>query len=316
MIYREADKFITEHHPDFIIATGEPFILFRYGHLLSKKHQLPWIADYRDTWTNNQGQQTQTLLQKFLNAYYRFLEEKYVSNAAFITTAAAAYSKKFMEIHPEKEMYLIYNGYDEEYFFDDQLELPPRDKFIISYTGIIYPHQQVEMFLDGLEKFVSNRKIKPGQLEVHFYGLDLWAGAILRIKKHKPNLLPYIFFNSKVPYSEMVKILHRSHLLLLLSKKGVDWLNAKIFDYLASKRNILLVENDKGILEQLLIETNGGFAAANSDEVYEVLNSEYNSFINGTPIAAQSNDFYKKYSRRKQAEIFATLLKQNYLDRN
>ena len=34
----------------------------------------------------------------------------------------------------------------------------------------------------------------------------------------------------------------------------INWLNAKIFDYIAANKRVFLVENDKGILEQILNE--------------------------------------------------------------
>ncbi|MBL0309091.1 MAG: hypothetical protein IPP77_05255 [Bacteroidetes bacterium] len=311
-IYKQAELHIKANPPDLIIATGEPFILFKYGYLLSSKYKIPWISDYRDPWTSNQGQYQRNTLQKIQNWFYKKLEEKYVSNAAFITTAAPSYVKKFLEIHPEKEMHVVYNGFDEEHFKNVEDIVPIKNKFIITYTGIIYPHQNVEMFLDGLDDFIRQEKITKDQLEVRFYGLELWADAIRRMNEYKPYLRDYISIHSKVPYADMVKKLRESHLLLLLSKLGVEWLNAKIFDYLAAQRKILLVENDQGILEQLLRETGGGFAANSSNDVLKVLRSEYRAFLDGESAAATSNDRYKTFSRKKQAQLFAELLHQKF----
>ena len=37
-----------------LIITGNPFIQFRFGYLLHKKFNIPWIADYRDDWTTTE----------------------------------------------------------------------------------------------------------------------------------------------------------------------------------------------------------------------------------------------------------------------
>ena len=52
-IYKEAVKFIDNSKVDCVITTGGPFILFRYGYLLTKKYSINWIADYRDGWYLN-----------------------------------------------------------------------------------------------------------------------------------------------------------------------------------------------------------------------------------------------------------------------
>ena len=52
-IYKSADGYLQQNNVDLIIATGEPFVLFKYAKQLSRKHNTPWIADYRDGWTTN-----------------------------------------------------------------------------------------------------------------------------------------------------------------------------------------------------------------------------------------------------------------------
>ena len=47
---------ILEKNPDIklIITSAKPFILFKFGHDLQKKFDIPWIADYRDDWSTSQ----------------------------------------------------------------------------------------------------------------------------------------------------------------------------------------------------------------------------------------------------------------------
>ena len=50
-IYLKAKELCRKKSFDLILVTGEPFILFKYGHKISKEFGIPWIADYRDVWT-------------------------------------------------------------------------------------------------------------------------------------------------------------------------------------------------------------------------------------------------------------------------
>ncbi len=307
-IFNEAEKEILNNRPDVIIATGEPFILFKYAHRLSQQYNIPWVADYRDTWTANQGNYSQGFLQNRLSDFYRRREQKYISNVLLITTAAPAYAVTLQKTHPGKQVEVIYNGYDESYFTDIENIQPPHDKFVITYGGTIYPHQNLEMFLDGLDTFISQNHITPQQTEINFYGIDLAATARQRLLNYKPALGAYLQAKGRVPYGDLVKKMRASHVLLLLSRKGADWLNAKVFDYLAVKRKVLLVENDNGILQHILNETNGGVALNNAGEVAAFLKTEYDNYKQGLIKDSPVNMNLLKYTRKNQARVLNDLL--------
>ena len=307
-IFFTAEREINKTRPDVIIATGEPFILFKYGHCLSRKFNIPWIADYRDNWTGNQGNYKSGPLKNLLSWFYRNREQKYIGNALLITTAAPTYAASLKQIHPGKEVEVIYNGYDDEYFRDLASIQPPVNKFIITYGGSVYPHQNLEMFLDGLQQFIHQNQITEQQLEVHFYGIDILADARERLLNYKKELNAYLKLESRVPYAELVKKMRASHLLLLLSRKGADWLNAKIFDYLAVKRPVFLVENDRGIMDALLKETNGGVSLNSAEEVSAFLENEYDNFKRGNIKDSAVNEQLLKYSRKNQARVLGDLL--------
>lgn len=309
-IYAEAQKQIARQKPDIILATGEPFILFKYAHQLAAEHHIKWVADYRDGWTNNQGKQTWGVLQHLIFKFFRWREKKYVSNASLITTAAPAYATALQAIHPKKNIQVVYNGFDEDAFSPSDNYLPGTTKFVITYAGTIYPHQNLEMFLQGVKDFLSSEAQPPVPLEIRFYGFQSQPEAVQRIKNFDKTLQQHIMFLPKVPYSELAKQLQQSHLLLLLSQNGADWLNAKVFDYLAAKRKILLVENDRGILEQIITQTNGGFCASSANDVARYLEQEAANFATGKSFISAVNEEYKKYSRKKQAEGMAAYLNQ------
>ena len=83
-IYRTARNYLKNNKVDAIIASGDPFILFRYAHLLSREFGIPYIADYRDAWCQVKKSGMHGLL------YYLFpmLERRFVSNAAAVTTVS------------------------------------------------------------------------------------------------------------------------------------------------------------------------------------------------------------------------------------
>ena len=83
-LYREAKSFLKNHKVDAILATGEPFILFKYASKLSRKLNIPWVADYRDPWTQSKARSKNV----FLRAWNAFFEEKYINHASCIITVS------------------------------------------------------------------------------------------------------------------------------------------------------------------------------------------------------------------------------------
>lgn len=305
-IYTAAKKEIEANRPDIIIATGEPFIMFKYGSALAAKYNIPWVADYRDGWTTNQGNYAQGFLQRLQMAFFRKREQQYIANTSMITTPAPEYAAALKQLHTGKHVEVVYNGYDEDAFVGLENVHPPTDKFVISYAGIIYPHQKLEMFLEGLDKFLESGEVQESEVQVNFYGLNSQPDSVQRVQqqtRHKTVLN----FTNRMPYAEIVKMLKASHIQLLLSAKGANWLNAKVFDYLGTGQPIMLAENDGGVLEDMLKLGNG--AAMNSvSDVVTYLQQQYGLFKQGRVNAKPLNVAAKQYTRVQQAKNFCALL--------
>lgn len=309
-IFSEAEKYLRKEKPDFIIATGQPFVLFRYASLLSENFQIPWVADYRDGWTNNQGNYQKGFLEKLQLSFFRKMEQKYLKNVSFITTASEDYVKSLQQIFPDKKIELVYNGYDDEVFANAENVSQSKENFTLAYAGTMYAHQKLETFLFGFEKFLKDGNKKNVQLI--FYGIESQPENVARIRKIIPTG-EIVKTTSRIPYEDVIKKLREAHLLLLLSAKGAGWLNAKVFDYLALRRKILLVENDEGVLEKFIREHYAGEALSTVDEVKNFLEKEYALFEKGFFENNPTKNF-DFYSRSSQAKIFTDLIKQHKIN--
>src|SRR5690606_33354225 len=128
------------------------FVLFKHAAQLSKKTGIPWVADYRDCWTNNLQVMASKPPQRWLHTcYFRFFEKKIVRTARLITTAAPSYQAALRELFKKQPIAVVYNGSDPKQLAPLADEQAP--VFTLSYAGIFYPHQALEMFLQGLAQF-------------------------------------------------------------------------------------------------------------------------------------------------------------------
>jgi len=305
-LYYEAEKLLQNEKFDFIIATGKPFILFKYAALLSKKYHTPWVADYRDSWTLNHIQSDYKLgiLAFFLNSFYKIMERRYVSTARIVTTVAPSYIE-FLPAYVSPDKYkIIYNGYDDE--TEEMVkDLPmPGEKFIISYAGIIYPMQNLELFLDAVAIFIRENNITENDFEMNFWGID--NNASNRLLNYNEELKKYIRVHDKVAYSEVMKKLSYSHLLLILTTAADGWLNAKLFDYLMLKRPVLLMGSKTNIMTRILLETNAGVTAENPGAAASYMTQLYENYHAAVP---NNTVNYRQFSRKHQVERFYNILK-------
>ena len=84
LLYFAAERYLKHNRVDVIIATGSPFILFDYASKLSNKYNIPWIADYRDPWSQNI-----VIQQNFLfRNWHTYFEKKIVKTSSLIITVS------------------------------------------------------------------------------------------------------------------------------------------------------------------------------------------------------------------------------------
>ena len=307
-LYYEADKLLQTEKFDFIIATGKPFILFRYASLLSKKHGTPWIADYRDSWTLNHLQSDYSLsgLNLVLNNFYKAIEKKYVSTARIITTVAPTYLEFMPPFVPHDNIRVIYNGYDNDVEKEVEQILPAANKFVISYAGHIYRMQKLETFLEGARLFLRESKVTKEEFEIHFWGLEADPSAIARILSYDEQLNEVVHFHNKTGYFDVMKHISVSHILLLIASNSDSWLNAKLFDYLALKRPVLMIGNETNIMSGILKETNGGITFQTAEATAAFILDKFKVYKEGR---INNTVNYQQYSRKNQAEKFYSALK-------
>ncbi|MEM6736260.1 MAG: glycosyltransferase [Bacteroidota bacterium] len=308
-IYKHADVLLKNEHFDILLVTAEPFILFKYANILSRKHKIPWVADYRDAWTNNPALEMSVGLMSRLNEWVlKPLEKKYISSTSLITTPSPSSKKLIQRLFPDKPISVVYNGHDIKNI-KELNSIPQSNKqFTIAYAGRVYAHQDLEVFLEGYRLFLEGYEFNV-DTEVIFYGLNFYHDNVQRVLSFDKTLNRYIKITDRLPYPALTRNLCRANLFLLLSTKNARWLNAKIFDYLPLQRKIILVRDDHGILHSILEECQAGHAVASASELAVLLKRCYESFVTDGRVKHITIG-YEKYSRATQAEFLAKLLTQ------
>lgn len=303
-IYSEAERYLADNDCDLIIATGEPFILFRYAAKLSKKHNTPWIADYRDGWSLNYGLDSADRLNKVLSKiFYQRIEKQLIKSSLCVTTVSEELKNKLKRLHSRDNIYIINNGYDIE--INKNINLQSKDVFQIAYVGTIYPFQRLEVFLEGVTRFTQKKEID--NLRIVFYGTGFYPEQRKRILNYNHAINRYITVKERLPYKDLIRGLKDANALLLLANENIDGSCAKVYDYLAINRKIILTVNDHSTLEKILNNTSSGVICENSTDVELNLQKLYNEWQENGYVSCGTKNI-EKYSRKYQAEKLVKLI--------
>lgn len=304
-IYKEARRRLIDLNVDVILATGEPFILHTYARKLGKKYNKPVILDYRDGWTSNQEQNKPSFLQQVVGRIHKSCERKNISGAQMITAASPSYLKKIPKnLKNSQERRVVYNGFDWG-VLEHLKEQPPNDVFTIAYAGRFYDYQRLETFLEGMRLFITHNS--GAKIKAVFYGLSFYPEMVKRLLSYHQSLTPHLEVTARLPYNNVMNRLHSADTLLLLSAPGAEWLSAKVFDYLPHRKPILFVENDRGVLERILQETNLGVPCDNAQEVERSLVDLYALWQ--TKGSVQHEEQALAYTRQAGTQELACALK-------
>lgn len=322
-VYRGAKQYLKTHKADAIIATGEPFVLFKYASVLSYKYNIPWIADYRDPWT--QSNRANTYIKKKLYAYF---EQKYTSNVSIITTVSTLLKNEISSLLNDKQYCIIPNGYDSENAECVRRIKPEKSKLRFAFAGTIYKYHPIESVMDAFNCFAQ--AYPNANIELNFYGMANHTG--IDVFSKYPNIRSCINVYPKLSNDKLLQQLALCNVLLLLNDYAI--VGTKIYDYLAVQRQILFCyshDEEAEVLKKkyygkykdcstpqqdIIDATNSGIIVKNKNELITMLSQIYQEFQISGRVACHTHD-YQKYSRKfqvkKLANILTILLDENEL---
>jgi ubiquinone/menaquinone biosynthesis C-methylase UbiE len=308
-IYFAADEYLKNHKPDFIIATGEPYIMLRYASKLSRKYSIPWIADYRDCWSLDLYllENKYRFLERFI---YTLFEKHYVKSASLITTVAPLYQGQLQALFPHIKVEIVQNGYFEEDYSNIDLQKTSTQQFIISFGGTIYPFHTLEVFLEGLKLFIKSDGSK--KVMVNFFGSNFDSFQKERILKNSIGIEEYIIITDRLSRVDLYNEFSKSACLLIFDNKMA--ISGKLYEYLPLNIKILMAGNDNGPIEEILKLTNSGIVCDTAKDVAEKLNEMYEEWEKTGKVDCNSKNI-EQYSRRNQTKHLAELLAKIDVDK-
>ncbi len=246
--------YIRRYPVDAIVTTGPPHSLHLIGLKLKRKLHIPWLADFRDPWTNIDyySELHLTILADWL---HRRLERKVLRLADATTVVSQQMRIEFEKIRNGR-VAVIPNGFDS----DDipKIDIPKPEGFTITYVGTMNKARNPEVLWKALGNICSLNKEFAKNLVITIAGqVDASVEKSLRENDVWEN---YRFMGT-IPHNEAMALLVKSSVLLLVvnnapNAKGI--VTGKFFEYLATGHRILAIGPTDGDLANILKQTGAG----------------------------------------------------------
>ncbi len=248
------DKLIDFSKINMIYTTSAPYSDNFLGYYLKAKHNIPWVADFRDEWTNN------CMVPVNSNIEFR-MEQNIVHLADAVINVTPDSTENCRQIFglANNKTYTITNGYDDDDFKTIKVLKEKNKKFTIKHNGMFYPdHREPFTFLRAVNELISENKIDIEKLAVEFIGEKnpvILEKIVAVDKYHIVKIIPYM------EHIQSLQNLNKADLLLLIIGSGNQFKSVapgKLYEYINMKKNMLVLAPIGGFTDKVTYQTGTG----------------------------------------------------------
>ncbi len=298
--------YLKEHPVDAIISTGPPHSMHLIAMKLKESLGIPWVADFRDPWTEIDFYD-ELLLTRCADRKHHRLERQVLTQADKVVTVSWNWAQG-LERLGERSVNVIQNGFD--WSIDTQKTDTPLSKaFTLTHLGVLGPARNMPTLWQALHELAKEDAAFANDLKIRLVG-QVDQSAIKDLTTldlmNNTEIIP------QVPHDQVLELQQSSQVLLLSvnrapNAKGI--LTGKLYEYLASGRPILCIGPEDGDAARVLHETQGGTTVGFEDKekmktaVKELYHKYLKNDLSNKPCAQLD-----QYSRKSLAGDYARLL--------
>jgi glycosyltransferase involved in cell wall biosynthesis len=302
-------EYLNEHPVDAIISTGPPHSMHLIALKLKEALGLPWIADFRDPWTEI-DYYNDLHLTAWADRKHHRLEQEVLTKANKVVTVAPDGARRLGRLG-NRNVRTIYNGFDR----DDDAQTPVNlsEQFTITYLGVLSKIQNPSNLWQALAELIKEDSGFDKSLRINMIG-QIDSAVVSSIDEN--GLTQHVAYSPYMPHDQ-VSAVHRSSTLLLLllmpdsKPRAKGLLTGKLFEYMASGRPILCIGPEDGDAARILRETGAGqtISFEDKEKMKEALKNLYQRYLENT-LEGNTNPKVENYSRQVMTQQYAALLNQ------
>lgn len=240
---RKGRKLLKANQYDIIISSSEPRVCHLLGYFLKKESQIPWIADYGDTWIYPIA----PLLpeSRFKQYILRKVETIILQKVDALTVAARGIKRVYLEQYPflnSEKVHVITQGYDPDTF--SRIGEETSQKFRIVYCGSFYRNLRNPMnFLHAI------KELDRDDIEV------IIAGRINEFvhELKKDRYKKIIFYRGFLNHFQSLALEKSATVLLHIGTASDVQVPGKLYEYFGARRPILCIQGGEMDLSVKLV---------------------------------------------------------------
>jgi glycosyltransferase involved in cell wall biosynthesis len=304
-------KYLQENQVDAIVSTGPPHSMHLIALKLKEKFNIPWLADFRDPWTNI-DYYDQLMLSGWADRLHKRLEKKVIENSDALVVVGNTMKEEF-DAMGAKNIKVITNGFDK-----DDIPTAPTIldlKFTIVHTGSFVKTRNPQTLWKAIAEVKKSDSSFWENLQIKLVG-KVDVDVMESLKQY--GLAEHVLKIDYVQHDEVMKIQQSAQVLLLClnntrNAKGI--LTGKMFEYIASHRPVLCIGPEDSDGAVIIKGTGAGYVADFDDEkrAGEIISNLYSKYKSGNLNVDPKG--IEQYSRReltgKLAVILDGLIKKN-----
>lgn len=247
-------KYLQDNPVDAIVSTGPPHSMHLIAMALHKNLRIPWLADFRDPWTQIDFYH-QLKLTALANRKHHRLEKKVLKTATKVVTVGKTCAEGLQELSA-REIEIIPNGFDETDF--SEITPTPSEGFEIIHMGAMNRDRNINALWQAIGELKDADPAFSEKLHIHLIGkVDISVNKSLEkyLLTEKTRFTPYL------PHHEAIQACTKASVLLLPlnntpTVKGI--VTGKLFEYLAIGKPILCIGVTDGDTAEILRQTKAG----------------------------------------------------------
>ena len=283
-----------------ILSTSPPATDHLIAYTLAEEFDLPWIADFRDLWTQYHYNEHNPVREFFETR----LQRRVIDNADHITAATDPFASKLEDFHDISSSN-IHIGYSKTG------SRPVTDDFTVTYTGgLSGGKRNPEPLFKALGELEMEGSVELSDVSVKFIGDN---SRWLKKLTSRYQMNDVVELQEWLPKNEVIEVQRESQILLSIQwDHPMEWMvcPGKIFDYLAAQRPILAYGGPKNsVVNSILEETSTGVKVSNKEELKYELKHGYQQYKKTGEVPYYGDiQIIKKYSQREMAKKFSRIL--------
>jgi len=304
--YRQATaegmRFLQHDRMDAIFSSSGPVGSHIVASILARRTGIPWVADYRDLWSQNHV----VKYHPILTIVEKRIERAVLSPCRAAVTVSPPLAKELNALL-QKPVIVIPNGFDPD---DYDPRTKPLLRFTLTYTGRLYPPHRDPSVLFEAVTGLKSEGVTPDRLSLRLYSPPDVSPAFVMGSAKRFGVEDFVEWGGYVPYLDSLRRQQESTVLLVIDFTGAEGiLTGKIFEYLGAGRPILALGSPAGVIASLLERTKAGVMLSTAQQIKGQLKVWLKEFESSGNIAyAPDQDEVRKYSREEQARLLAKFL--------